>query len=515
MAITLDTIAELSGGRLSQGADASVRVSAVGINAQELPERGLFAAVPGTRTHGATYARESSAAAILTDAEGERILTDRCELRPFIVVEDVRAILGTVASAVHGHPSHDMTLFGVTGTSGKTTTSYLLEAGLLAAGHSVGVIGTNGTRINGEPVPTQLTTPEAPVLQEVLARMRANGVTHVVMEVSSHAIALGRIVGTEFDVAGFTNLSQDHLDFHDTMEEYFATKARFFRPGSPIRAGRSVICVDDEFGQKLSRLAGPAAVTVSTGSRPASVTVGETEIGAAGLQRFDVRIDGRDITCEVPLPGRFNVANAALALTMAATAGEDPKIVAGGLRDVVVPGRMQNIDRGQDFLAVVDYAHKPAAVSAVLKTLRSQAEGRIGIVLGAGGDRDTAKRPLMGAAAARAADLVVVTDDNPRSEDPGAIRAAMLQGARDAVRERKSAGKKKRVADIREIGSREDAIRAAVEWARAGDAIIIAGKGHETGQLVGDVRHPFDDAECLTRAIDDRLRVEAETEEQA
>ena len=515
MAITLDTIAELSGGSLSQGSGTSVRVSAIGINAQELPEGGLFAAVPGTRTHGAKYARDSSAAAILTDAEGEKILADRHEKRPVIVVDDVRAILGKVAAVVNGHPSRDMTLLGVTGTSGKTTTSYLLEAALLAAGHSVGVIGTNGTRINGEPVPTELTTPEAPVLQEVLARMSVRGVTHVVMEVSSHAIALGRIVGTEFDVAGFTNLSQDHLDFHGTMEEYFATKARFFRPGSPIRAKHSVICVDDDFGQKLSRLAGPAATTVSTGTRPASVTVGEPEIGAAGSQRFDVHIDGRDVACEIPLPGRFNVANAALALTMAVAAGEDPKTVAGGLAHVVVPGRMQNIDRGQDFLAVVDYAHKPAAVSAVLKTLRSQADGRVGIVIGAGGDRDSAKRPLMGSAAAKAADLVIITDDNPRSEDPGEIRAAVLQGAREAVRERKSAGKKKRVADIREIGSREEAIRAAVDWARPGDAVIIAGKGHETGQLVGDVRHPFDDAECLTRAINDRLSVEKETEGQS
>ncbi|MCK7636644.1 UDP-N-acetylmuramoyl-L-alanyl-D-glutamate--2,6-diaminopimelate ligase [Corynebacterium sp. P7202] len=515
MAITLDTIAELSGGSLNQDAAGSVRISAVGINAQELPEGGLFAAVPGTRAHGAGYARESVAAAILTDAEGERILQDRHEKRPVIVVDDVREVLGTVASAVHGHPSRDMTLFGVTGTSGKTTTSYLLEAGLLAAGHRVGVIGTNGTRINGEPVPTQLTTPEAPVLQEIFDRMRSEGVTHVVMEVSSHAIALGRIVGTEFDVAGFTNLSQDHLDFHDTMEDYFATKARFFRPGSTIRARRSVICVDDDHGQKLSRLAGPAAVTVSTGSRPASVTVGEPEVGAAGTQRFPVRIDDRDIICEVPLPGRFNVANAALALTMAVAAGEDAKTIAAGMAGVVVPGRMQNIDRGQDFLAVVDYAHKPAAVSAVLKTLRSQTEGRVGIVIGAGGDRDSAKRPLMGSAAARAADLVIVTDDNPRSEDPAEIRKAVLRGAREAVRERKSAGKKKRLADIREIASRDEAIREAVAWARPGDAVIIAGKGHETGQLIGDTRHPFDDEESLTRAIDARVTERPETEEPA
>ncbi|MEZ2188778.1 UDP-N-acetylmuramoyl-L-alanyl-D-glutamate--2,6-diaminopimelate ligase [Corynebacterium sp. CCM 9204] len=515
MAITLDTIVEASGGNLSQGADTSVCINAVGINAQELPDGGLFAAVPGTRAHGATYARESAAAAILTDAEGERILMDRHEKRPLIVVDDVRSVLGEVAAAVHGHPSRDLTLFGVTGTSGKTTTSYLLEAGLLAAGHSVGVIGTNGTRINGEPLRTELTTPEAPVLQELLARMRDEGVTHVVMEVSSHAIALGRIVGTEFDVAGFTNLSQDHLDFHGSMENYFATKARFFRPGSSIRAKHSVICVDDEFGQKLSRLAGPAAVTVSTGSHPASVTVTDTETGKAGTQRFTMRIDGLDIGCDVPLPGRFNVANSALALSMAVAVGEDAKTIAEGLSHVNVPGRMQNIDCGQDFLAVVDYAHKPAAVSAVLTTLRNQVEGRVGVVIGAGGDRDTTKRPLMGAVAAQLADLVVVTDDNPRSEDPETIREAILQGAREAAREGKNTGKKKRLADIREIGSRADAIRTAVDWARAGDAIIIAGKGHETGQLIGDVRHHFDDAEILTEAIEARVRAEAETEEPA
>ena len=376
-------------------------------------------------------------------------------------------------------------MIGITGTSGKTTTSYLLEAGLMAEGHKVGLIGTTGTRIDGVAVPTKLTTPEAPKLQELFAQMRDEGVTHVVMEVSSHAIALGRVAGTHFTVGAFTNLSQDHLDFHHSMEEYFEAKAAFFRPGPE----HSVVCVDDAWGRRMAEVAGVDTLTVSTGSEPAAVTTRNVAVEPDGSQRFEVLIDGASIPVHLPVPGAFNVANAAVALAAASAAGSDPQVVAQGMSTIQVPGRMEKIDAGQDVLAVVDYAHKPAAVAAVLDTLRQQATGRFGVVLGAGGDRDAEKRPLMGTAAAERADLVIITDDNPRSEDPELIRNAIVAGTADLP------------AEVRVIGDRAEAIRAAVSWAGPGDAIVIAGKGHETGQLVNGVTHHFDDREELLAAL--------------
>ena len=480
---SLGELASLSGGTIYQGQD--VTVEAIGLVAQELAPGALFAAVPGTRVHGATFAADTEAAAILTDEAGVEILQKAGETRPILVVPHVRSVLGKVSARVFGDPSQQLTMIGITGTSGKTTTSYLLEAGLMAEGHKVGLIGTTGTRIDGMAVPTKLTTPEAPKLQELFAQMRDEGVTHVVMEVSSHAIALGRVAGTHFTVGAFTNLSQDHLDFHHSMEEYFEAKAAFFRPGPE----HSVVCVDDVWGRRMAEVAGVDTLTVSTDSEPAAVTTRNVVVEPDGSQRFEVLIDGAPIPVHLPVPGAFNVANAALALAAASAAGSDPQVVAQGMSTIQVPGRMEKIDAGQDFLAVVDYAHKPAAVAAVLDTLRQQATGRIGVVLGAGGDRDAEKRPLMGTAAAERADLVIITDDNPRSEDPELIRNAIVAGTADFP------------AEVRVIGDRAEAIRAAVSWAGPGDAIVIAGKGHETGQLVNGVTHHFDDREELLTAL--------------
>ena len=250
MAVTVLDVAQLIGARMQGGTaeQAQAPITEVGLNSAELPAGALFAAVPGTRVHGARFAADTAAAAILTDEAGWGLLSAVGETRPVLVVDDVRSVLGVAAAAVYGDPSSQLTVIGITGTSGKTTTSYMLEAGLLAAGYRVGLIGTTGTQINGRPVPTSLTTPEAPTLQALFVQMLAEGVTHVVMEVSSHALMLGRVLGVKFDVAGFTNLSQDHLDFHSTMAEYFEAKSLFFRPGSPTRAARAVVCVDDEWG---------------------------------------------------------------------------------------------------------------------------------------------------------------------------------------------------------------------------------------------------------------------------
>lgn len=488
---SLQQLADIAGARIVNPPSADAPVTFVGLDSQNVEPGGLFAALPGTRVHGATYAFDSAAGAILTDEAGLAIIQQTADRRPVLVVEDVRAILGHVAAEVYGHPSQSFTLLGVTGTSGKTTTTYMLEKGLTAAGCKVGLIGTTGTKIMGRDVATELTTPEAPMLQRLFAQMRDEGVTHVVMEVSSHALMLGRVTGSDFDVAAFTNLSQDHLDFHPTMEDYFQAKALFFEPGSEMRAKRSVVCVDDEWGQRMAELA-EAPVTVAT-TGDADITAELVRIDDQGRQRIQLTADDT-YEFTLPMPGAFNVANAALAAAVATTAGVELAPFLHGLEQAAVPGRMERIDEGQPFVGVVDYAHKPAAIGAVLATLRGQVEGRIGVAVGAGGDRDSSKRPLMGAEAAKGADFVVVTDDNPRTEAPAAIRAAVLAGAREAGTD----------AEIVEVSPRGKAIDTLVEWAQPGDAVIVVGKGHEVGQLVGTEKLHFDDREEMRRAITER-----------
>ncbi|AKK11463.1 UDP-N-acetylmuramoyl-L-alanyl-D-glutamate--2,6-diaminopimelate ligase [Corynebacterium uterequi] len=485
---TLRKLADIAGARIEYGGE-TLRVAEVGLNTATLSPGALFAALPGTRVHGARFAFDSPAGAILTDEDGFAIIQGTDERRPVLVVDDVRAILGAVSAEVYGHPSAELTLIGITGTSGKTTTSYLLEQGLAAAGLKVGLIGTTGTRIAGEAVPTSLTTPEAPTLQALFRQMVDAGVTHVVMEVSSHALELGRVNASHFDAAGFTNLSQDHLDFHPTMEDYFAAKARFFDPASALAADKAVICIDDAWGERMAELA-EHPMTVAARGQDATITARAVSKDALGAQVVEVKA-ATTVSFELHLPGDFNIANAAVAVGLAQAVGVDLERVAEGLARVRVPGRMERIDCGQDFLAVVDYAHKPAAVAAVLSTLRAQVDGRIGVVVGCGGDRDASKRPIMGAEAARGADFVVVTDDNPRSEDPAAIRAAVVAGAREAETN----------AEIVEYASRREAIEAAVAWAGSGDAVVVVGKGHEVGQIVGDTVLHFDDREEVRRAL--------------
>lgn len=553
MTTTLFKLAEIAGGEII--GDGETTVEAITLDSRRAEAEYLFAAVPGTRSHGATFAAATSAKAVLTDAAGVEILHGESAEgsfdRPIIVVENIRAVLGEISAEIYGHPTKKLTIFGVTGTSGKTTTTYLLETGLLAAGYSTGLIGTTGTRINRKPVETQLTTPEAPTLQDLFARMVAENVTHVVMEVSSHALELGRVQGVNFAVGGFTNLSQDHLDFHPTMEEYFAAKSKLFLGEEAAR--NAVVCINDEWGERLADLVDeenrPLTVVSTTGAIahtgeeggvaqadamlrertrellvPGTVVAWQQAVQATGEQQVALEINPpenseiiqaqvpRSFDFELPLPGDFNIANAGLAVGMASAAGIDLDTFIAALTQVAVPGRMQRIDEGQDFVAVVDYAHKPAAIEAVLDTLRSQLDsavpnslrrndaerigaGRIGVVVGAGGDRDSSKRGLMGAAAANRADFVVVTDDNPRTEDPAPIRQAVMAGAIEA------AEKAGRDVEIREIASRAEAIDEVVNWATSGDAVIVVGKGHEVGQLIGETMHHFDDREELARAL--------------
>jgi UDP-N-acetylmuramoyl-L-alanyl-D-glutamate--2,6-diaminopimelate ligase len=447
----------------------------------------LYAALRGARTHGARYAAQAAAAgavAVLTDPAGLP-LAEPAGL-PVLVVEEPRQVLGAVADLVYGEPTAALPVLGITGTSGKTTTAYLLEAGLAAAGYTTGLIGTVETRMAGRVVPSALTTPEATDLHATFAAMREAGVGAVAMEVSSHALALGRVGGVRFAVGAFTNLSQDHLDFHADLEEYFATKRQLFDG----RCRAEVVNADDAYGR---RLVGPATVTVSAAGDPAATWRATDVAGVAGGgSRFVLHGPGGvTLPGSVRLPGAYNVANAALAVAVLAAAGVDPAVALPALAEVQVPGRMERVDAGQPYLAVVDYAHKPDAVAAALAALRPLTKGRLLVVLGCGGDRDRGKRPLMGTAAARGADLVVVTDDNPRSEDPAAIRAEMAAGVRAVSG-----------AEWVEVGERAAAIAAAVRRAEPGDTVLVAGKGHEQGQEVAGVVHPFDDRVVLRAAIE-------------
>ena len=476
---------------------SDVSVTGVELRAQAVLPGDLFAALPGAKAHGAEFAQtaiDRGAVAVLTDLAGAAYLGADCAV-PLLVHSQPRAILGAVSARIYGNPSERMTVIGITGTSGKTTTAYLVEAGLKAAGRKPGLIGTIETRIDGHRVPSALTTPEAPQLHALFAVMLEQGIDCVVMEVSSHALSLGRVDGTRFGVGAFTNLSQDHLDFHKTFDEYFAAKARLFGRDSAVRAQQAVVCIDDDWGRQMAGVAGDSAVTVST-TGSADWTVREIVTADDGSQTFDIVGPTGVLRAEVRLPGRYNVANALLALAACATSGVSPVLAAQGIATVDVPGRVEKVERGQDFLAVVDYAHKPDALEKVISTLREDTSGRIAVVIGAGGDRDAEKRPIMGAVGARLADLLVVTDDNPRSEVAATIRAAVLAGARA------EAGS----AEIREIGDRAAAIADAVAWARAGDVVLVAGKGHETGQEINGVKHPFDDREVLASAIDRRVR---------
>ena len=478
-------LSTLAGGTL-RGAD--VLVTGVTAGTAFVHAGDLFAGVPGAKAHGASYAAQAAnagAVAILTDHAGAALVPAGL---PVLVVPDVRAVLGPASARVYGDPSAALSMFGVTGTSGKTTTTFLIRAGLAATARVPGLIGTVATMIGGDEIKTGFTTPEAPEVQALLAVMRERGATDVAMEVSSHALTYGRVDGIRFDVAAFTNLSEDHLDLHTDMEDYFSAKAMLFD-----RTERAVIVEDDAWGRRLAeKLGRPVTVTsMGTAGTWHAADVAENPDGSTSFRAIGPQVD---IAAGCAIPGRFNVANALLALAMLHAAGVDPAVAAPAIATASVPGRMERIDAGQPFLAVVDYCHKPAAVDGALRALRSLTRGKLIIVLGCGGDRDRGKRPHMGEIAARGADLLVVTDDNPRSEDPGAIRRGMLDGALGVPPGERG--------EVLEIGARAEAIATAVAAAGDGDTVLVAGKGHESGQEIAGVVHPFDDRIVLREAIE-------------
>ncbi|WP_068033068.1 UDP-N-acetylmuramoyl-L-alanyl-D-glutamate--2,6-diaminopimelate ligase [Nocardia mexicana] len=499
----LRRVVELAGARPSRDDLDDVVVTGIEQRSHAVQPGDLFAGLPGSQAHGARFAAdaiERGAVAVLTDPAGAELIGSVAV--PVLVRDDPRAVLGELSAVIYGDPSQRLQVIGITGTSGKTTTSYLIEAGLVAAGRQTALIGTIETRIGGQRVPSALTTPEAPQLHAMFALMVEQGVQDVVMEVSSHALALGRVDGVRFAVGAFTNLSQDHLDFHADFEDYFAAKRRLFEPDSPVAAQNCVICVDDAWGRRLAREIGgrTSVVTVATTSSPTGEDEPDwTALGPSadgGEQTFTAAGPETKVQVQLRLPGHYNIANGLLAVAVCAAAGVDAATAAAALAQVDVPGRMQRVDRGQDFLAVVDYAHKPAAVESVIATLREYVRGsggRLAVVVGAGGDRDAGKRPLMGATAARGADLLIITDDNPRSEEPAAIREAIRGGALGIAEAERG--------EVTEIGDRAAAVAAAVDWARPGDVVLVAGKGHETGQEIAGVKYPFDDREVLAEAL--------------
>jgi len=455
----------------------------------------LYAALPGARFHGADFAGQaaaSGAVAVLTDPDGaERAAATGL---PVLTVPDPRAVMGELAAAVYDRPGEGLLRIGVTGTSGKTTTSYLIEGGLRAARHgTTGLIGTVETRIGDERIKSERTTPEATDLQALFAVMRERGVESVVMEVSSHALVLGRVDGAVFDVGVFNNLSPEHMEFHSGMEDYFQAKAQLF---TPRRSRLGVVNLDDEYGRRLVAEATVPLVTFSAEGRlDADWRAEDVEAGLLESRFTVIGPKGEHVQAVAPLPGPFNVANTLAAITALAAAGLDPQAAADGIAAVPgVPGRLERVDAGQPYLAVVDYAHKTDAVESVLRALRTTTRGRIHAVLGCGGDRDQTKRGPMGAALARLADTAVLTSDNPRSEDPLAILAAMLNGAVGVPAAERG--------HVIVEPDRAAAVAVAVAQARPGDIVLVAGKGHEQGQdIAGEVR-PFDDREVLRAAIE-------------
>ena len=468
-------------------AQAGLLVSGVSLDSRAVLPGDVFAALPGHATHGSRFAEDVvrlGAVAILTDPTGATSCTGLGV--PVLVVDDPRGWLGGVAALVYGFPGSQMQLIGITGTNGKTTVAAMVESGLRSAGRTTGMIGTVGVRIVDRSYGGLRTTPEATDLHALLGVMRDEGVTSVVMEVSSIAIDEHRIDGVIYDIAAFTNLSQDHLDYHGTMERYFAAKATLF---NPTRTRRAVIGVDDEWGR---RLADGVAVDTDTWSAVGGDADWSIVDGEDG--HVIVGPDGERQPVVVALAGAFNLANALCAYVILRRAGVAPDAAARGISTATVPGRMQRVGKRSDVIGIVDYAHSPDAIERVLESVRpADPSSRVIAVLGAGGDRDTTKRPQMGAIAARLSDLIVITDDNPRSEDPAAIRAAIRSGAA-AV----SSGVR---AEVLEEGDRAAAITVAVARARAGDVVVVLGKGHEQGQEVAGVMTPFDDVTVLSEAL--------------
>ena len=466
------------------GNDApDVEVSGLAYSSRSVVPGTLFFCVPGFRADGHDFAPDAV-------ARGAVALVCQRPLGlgvPEVLVDDVRAAMGPAAVRFYGDPTAELDVVGVTGTNGKTTTAFLVRHLLEAGGRQTGLLGTVKRVVGGVEEEVERTTPEAIDLQATFRAMLDGGDRACAMEVSSHALELGRVAGIRFACRIFTNLTQDHLDFHETMEAYFAAKRRLFE-----ETGLSVVNIDDEYGRRIA--AEVDCVTFGV-EREADYRARDVEFDLMG-SRFVCETPEGDLELRSPLPGLFNVQNVLGAVAAARSLGVPGETIAAALPEFGrVPGRFEPVDEGQDFGVLVDYAHTPEALENVLRAAREVTQGRLHVVFGAGGDRDRGKRPLMGAAARRLADRVLVTSDNPRSEEPEAIVDAIMEGAGpEAERET----------------DRRRAIALAIDTAEPGDVVVIAGKGHEQGQEFENGRkEPFDDVTVALEALRARPGVRA------
>ena len=483
--------------------DVDVPVTGVAYHSREVTPGGLFVALKGARTDGHLYLAASL-------NQGARVVVTEQELAPppgvtVVRVPQARQALAHISAAFYDHPSRELTLVGITGTNGKTSTTYLLEAILTAAGCRVGVVGTVNYRVGASTWPAPVTTPESLDLQRLLREMRTRGVTHVFLEVSSHALDLRRVDGAVFAAAVFTNLSQDHLDYHRNLDAYFAAKSRLFLEilanGRPSQKGLAVLNLDDPRGRELKdAVRGPA---LTYGLHP------ESQVRPLSY-RF--RQDGLEAHLTTPageveitsrLVGPFNLANILAAAATALGLGIDPDTVARGIAALPgVPGRLERFGPPEGPGVFVDYAHTPAAITQALGALETLNFSRLITVFGCGGDRDRGKRPLMGAAAAAGSQLVIITSDNPRTEDPLGIIREIEPGVSHCGRPRLEAAAAHRgEAGYLVVPDRREAIRLAVSLARPGEAVLVAGKGHENYQIWGAERRHFDDREEVAQAL--------------
>ena len=469
-----------------------VMISGLTQTSQDIEPGDIFLAFPGAKTHGASFsteAEERGARAVLTDSAGAAIIDEIAHGLSVVAVADPRHAAGILSAWFYNEPMRDVYCVGITGTNGKTTTTTLLHQIWTRAGRESGLIGTVETRIGTDLLKSNRTTPESSDLQALVATMRERHVRNLAMEVSSHAIALERIRGSHFAVVAFTNLTQDHLDFHDTMEAYFQAKASLF---TFEYADLALINIDDPYGARLAQSSGIPVRTLSRTNHEANWSYVSAH---AHLRGNDVCIRGEGgilIEAVLHLHGDYNLDNALMAVALAFESGVDPIEIAAILPTLIgARGRLEPVDVGQEFVAFVDYAHSPDSVTRVLETCRAMTSGKVIAVLGCGGDRDSSKRPLMGQALSEGSDIAVFTSDNPRSEDPMKILGQMTQGLAVTM-------------PGQVISDRRTAIEYAVSQAARGDVVVILGKGHETGQESAGVTTPFDDRLALAQAIEAR-----------
>ena len=446
----------------------------------------LFVAMRGENTDGHRYveaAIDRGAAAVVLEREGG--LNPRATR---IRVEDARHTLALASAEFYSHPSQQLKVVGVTGTNGKTTTAFMIKAIMESAGLGAGLIGTVHYQIGQRIIPASRTTPESVEIQDMMSQMLRANCSGVAMEVSSHALDLQRVAGIDYDVAVFTNLSQDHLDYHGTMKKYFEAKTKLFLAlGSMRKRGRAVVNTDNEYGRRLiARLGGENAVVTYGVSSDAAIRALDVRVSADGTY-FVVRTPQGSVSVALPLIGRYNVANALAAIGAALSLGIDLGSIERALSTMrPVPGRMEVMDVKQDFHVYVDYAHTEDALRNVLMTVSELTKGRLIVVFGCGGDRDQGKRTPMGEAACELADFSILTSDNPRTEDPSEILKQIEEGFPVGAQSR-----------YQVIADRREAIERALNIARPGDSVLVAGKGHETYQEFADTVVPFSDRQVV------------------